>query len=61
MRLAIIYRPRTTAPREVVPELFQTMADWTARYESRMETMGFFVGGGGSRCSTLMMQLSSSV
>jgi hypothetical protein len=47
MRVAIIYRPRNAPPPEVVPQLFQALADWVARYESRMETLGFFVGGGG--------------
>src|ERR671932_772513 len=47
MRVALIYRPRNAAPPELVPQLFQQMREWITRYESRMETIGFFVSGGG--------------
>jgi hypothetical protein len=47
MRVVLIYRPRNAAPPELVPQLFQQMRDWVTRYESRTETIGFFVTGGG--------------
>ncbi len=47
MRVAVIYRPRTTPPPEAFAQLFQAMGEWVSRYQSRMELLGFFVGGGG--------------
>jgi hypothetical protein len=47
MRVAVIYRPRNSPPFELLPQLVQGMADWTARYQDRMETLYFFAGGGG--------------
>jgi hypothetical protein len=47
MRVAVIYRPKHAPPFELVPQLMQGMADWLGRYQDRMETTYFFVGGGG--------------
>ena len=47
MRVAVIYRPRNTPPFELMPQLMQGMAEWTGRYQDRMETAYFFAGGGG--------------
>jgi Domain of unknown function (DUF3303) len=47
MRVAVIYRPRDTPPVEAMPQLLQGMAEWTGRYQERMDPIYFFVGGGG--------------
>ena len=47
MRVAVIYRPKHAPPFELMPQLMQGMAEWVGRYQDRMETTYFFVGGGG--------------
>jgi hypothetical protein len=47
MRVAIIYRPKNTPPRERAAELIQRLADWTARSQDRAESTYFFAAGGG--------------
>ena len=47
MRVAVIYRPKSAPPPDLLPQLFQAMGEWVGRYSNRMETIQFFVGGGG--------------
>jgi hypothetical protein len=47
MKMAVIYRPRNTAPFEAIPEMFEGVAAWTEKYGDRFETLYFFAGGGG--------------
>lgn len=47
MKMAVIYRPRTTAPFETIPEMFEGVAAWIEKYGDRFETLYFFAGGGG--------------
>jgi hypothetical protein len=47
MRVAVIYRPRNVPPPELMPTLFAELSAWVERYRDRMETLEFFVGGGG--------------
>jgi hypothetical protein len=47
MRCAIIYRPKSPPPPELMPELMQRMGGWLSEYGGRMSTTEFFVGGGG--------------
>lgn len=47
MRVAVIYRPRNSPPPEVMPKLFEELAGWVERHRDRMETLQFFVAGGG--------------
>jgi hypothetical protein len=47
MRVAIIYRPRNTAPQEAVPMLLGGLGQWVEKYRERFSTFEFFVGGGG--------------
>jgi hypothetical protein len=47
MRFAIIYTPKFPIPHEEIPELLRGMATWMQNYQSRLEGVQFFVGGGG--------------
>ena len=47
MRVAVIYRPRQAPPPDQLPTMFQGLAEWVQRYRGRMESLDFFVGGGG--------------
>lgn len=47
MKIAVIYRPRTTPPPEVMPELFAGVAEWIKNHGERFESLYFFAGGGG--------------
>ncbi|HEV2753981.1 MAG TPA: DUF3303 family protein [Solirubrobacteraceae bacterium] len=47
MRVAVIYRPRQAPPPDQLPAMFQGLAEWVQRYRGRMESLNFFVGGGG--------------
>ena len=47
MRVAVIYRPRQAPPPDQLPTMFQGLAEWVQRYRGRMESLYFFVGGGG--------------
>jgi hypothetical protein len=47
MRVAVIYRPRSPVPPERAEELVQRVIQWSARYGDRIETGGYFAGGGG--------------
>ena len=47
MRVAIIYRPKSPPPPEVLPELLQRMGAWVEKYSDRISPLEFFVGGGG--------------
>ena len=47
MRFAIIYRPKDQPSPEQMPELLQGMAAWMQTYDSQLENVSFFVGGGG--------------
>jgi hypothetical protein len=47
MKIAVIYRPRTAAPFERVPDMLQGTAEWIEKYGDRFETLYFFAAGGG--------------
>lgn len=47
MRLAIIYRPKATAPMEVALMLMGGLGQWAETYAERFSTFEFFVDGGG--------------
>ena len=47
MRVAIIYRPKSAPPPEVLPELLQRMGGWVEKYSGRISPLEFFVAGGG--------------
>ena len=45
MRVAVIYRPRSTPPLEAFPMLMGAMSQWVEKYGGRFSTLEFFVGG----------------
>jgi predicted Rossmann-fold nucleotide-binding protein len=47
MRCAVIYRPSSPPPPDLMPELMQRLGAWMSEYGSSMSTTEFFVGGGG--------------
>jgi hypothetical protein len=47
MRCALIYRPSSPPPPDLMPELMQRLGAWLSEYGSKMSTTEFFVGGGG--------------
>lgn len=47
MRFAIIYRPNSPAPPDVIPDLLKGMGEWMQTYANRVDGVSFFVGGGG--------------
>jgi hypothetical protein len=47
MRVAIIYRPKSPAPMEAVPQFMQALGAWVEKYSGRMSTLEFFAAGGG--------------
>src|SRR4026207_724621 len=48
MRFAIIYRPGTSAPPpEQIPNMAQATGEWMQRHGSELESVEFFVAGGG--------------
>ena len=47
MRVMVIVRPRSTAPPDLLPTLFDGFADWRERHRDSMESFEFFAGGGG--------------
>ncbi len=47
MRVAIIYRPKSPAPMEAIPQFMQALEAWVDKYSGRMSTLEFFAAGGG--------------
>ena len=47
MRVAIIYRQRHPAPFEALPAMAGALAQWVETYAKQVETIEFFVMGGG--------------
>ena len=47
MKLAIIYRPKTPAPLDAMPDMIGGMSAWVEQHAAKMETLYFFAGGGG--------------
>jgi hypothetical protein len=47
MRVAIIYRPKSPAPPELLPQFLEGVSAWVDKYGGRMSTLEFFAGGGG--------------
>ena len=47
MRFAIIYRPKEPPTREQIPEVIEGMSKWVQKYGGKMESVEFFIGGGG--------------
>ncbi len=47
MRVAIIYRPKSPAPLEAIPQFMQALTAWVDKYSGRMSTLEFFAAGGG--------------
>ena len=47
MKLAVIYRPRSTPPLEAMPMMMEGMAQWLNAYEGKFDSVYFFAGGGG--------------
>lgn len=47
MRVAVIYTPRNAPPPDLMPRLLEELGGWVERHRDRMETIEFFVGGGG--------------
>lgn len=47
MRVAVIYRPKTAAPPETAAMLFGALGQWVETWTPRVDTLQFFVDGGG--------------
>ena len=47
MRLAVIYRRNSVPPPDMLPQLMERLAGWTAEHQHRFSVLEFFVGGGG--------------
>jgi muconolactone delta-isomerase len=47
MKVAVIVRPKLAPPPDRMPQLGAAMAAWTQKYAPHMETLYFFVAGGG--------------
>jgi hypothetical protein len=47
MKVAVIYRPRSTPPFEAIPDMLEGVAAWIEKYGDRFETLYFFAAGGG--------------
>lgn len=47
MRVAITYRPKGSAPPEMLPMLMEALGQWVEGWSGRVEVMEFFVVGGG--------------
>lgn len=47
MRVAVIYRPRSAAPPEGFAGLMGLLGEWVQTWSGRVDTMEFFVVGGG--------------
>lgn len=47
MRAAVIYRPKNAAPPEIAAMLFGALDQWVETWTPRVETLEFFIDGGG--------------
>ena len=47
MRVAVIYRPQSAAPPETAAMLFGALGQWVESWTPRVDTLEFFVDGGG--------------